>query len=316
MLKTNVEKMEKIDISVDSYVTEVKNLANRMKHVYAVIEKDSYGMNTEKVKQKIEHWYKVMEKEAKAIENMGTGLEKATVKYRNMENDVISYFTGVHAEKVTMKNNAVDQKAAEKKTGDKYKKDKIDDSLYKNSSTAKKTAVSGSGKGTPIKSQNQSKTTATAAGQKAAKYALSQIGYQEKGDNHTKYNQWYYGKDTSAAWCAIFTLNCLYKGGLTGSGKVVTNPHDQSLASAANFENLYKNKGKYKKATASYTPKAGDTAFFYSASSNSGRHVGIVTDYNPKTKTVTVVEGNSSDQVKKRTYVLGKDTKLLGFGVN
>ncbi len=156
MLKINLDKMEKIDISVDSYVTEVKNLANRMKHVYAVIEKDSYGMNTEKVKQKIEHWYKVMEKEAKAIENMGTGLEQATVKYHNMENDVVAYFTGLHAEKVTMKNNAVDRKAAEKKTEDKYKKDKIDDSLYKNSSTAKKTAVSGSGKGTQIKSQNKS----------------------------------------------------------------------------------------------------------------------------------------------------------------
>jgi len=143
MLKINLDKMEKIDISVDSYVTEVKNLANRMKHVYAVIEKDSYGMNTEKVKQKIEHWYKVMEKEAKAIENMGTGLEQATVKYHNMENDVVAYFTGLHAEKVTMKNNAVDQKAAEKKTEDKYKKDKINDSLYKNSSTAQTKAYTG-----------------------------------------------------------------------------------------------------------------------------------------------------------------------------
>ncbi|MBQ1687796.1 MAG: lysozyme [Lachnospiraceae bacterium] len=143
MLKINLDKMEKIDISVDSYVTEVKNLANRMKHVYAVIEKDSYGMNTEKVKKKIEHWYKVMEKEAKAIENMGTGLERATVKYHNMENDVVAYFTGLHAEKVTMKNNAVDQKAAEKKTEDKYKRDKINDSLYKNSSTAQTKAYTG-----------------------------------------------------------------------------------------------------------------------------------------------------------------------------
>ena len=42
-----------------------------------------------------------------------------------------------------MKNNAVDQKAAEKKTEDKYKRDKINDSLYKNSSTAQTKAYTG-----------------------------------------------------------------------------------------------------------------------------------------------------------------------------
>ncbi len=190
MLKINLDKMEKIDISVDSYVTEVKNLANRMKHVYAVIEKDSYGMNTEKVKQKIEHWYKVMEKEAKAIENMGTGLEQATVKYHNMENDVVAYFTGLHAEKVTMKNNAVDRKAAEKKTDDKYKKDKINDSLYKNSSTAKKTETkkksteAGSAKGAQPQSSNSGKAQTKAYTGKTTQEVIKFIKEKEGFKSH------------------------------------------------------------------------------------------------------------------------------------
>lgn len=131
MLKLNTEKMEKIDIQVDSVVTEITNLSTRLKNLVAVIEKDSYGTNTDKVKKKIENFYLITQKEAKAVENMGIGLEKATVKYHNMEQDVISYFTGLTYEKYTTSNNAVDLKAAEASTKDRYKKDKIDESLYK-----------------------------------------------------------------------------------------------------------------------------------------------------------------------------------------
>lgn len=38
------------------------------------------------------------------------------------------------------------------------------------------------------------------------KVARAEIGYKESpaNSNRTKYNIWYYGKDTAAAWCAIF----------------------------------------------------------------------------------------------------------------
>ncbi|MBQ1688521.1 MAG: hypothetical protein II073_04480, partial [Lachnospiraceae bacterium] len=69
MLKLNTEKMEKIDIQVDSVVTEITNLSTRLKNLVAVIEKDSYGTNTDKVKKKIENFYFITQKEAKAVDN-------------------------------------------------------------------------------------------------------------------------------------------------------------------------------------------------------------------------------------------------------
>lgn len=77
MLKLNLDKMEKTDISIDALVSDLNNLATRLKQLQGLIEKDSYGSNTEKVKNKIEKYYKQTAKEAKAVENMGIGLEKA-----------------------------------------------------------------------------------------------------------------------------------------------------------------------------------------------------------------------------------------------
>lgn len=43
--------------------------------------------------------------------------------------------------------------------------------------------------------------------------ARSQLGTTETGTNHVVYNQWYYGRDVSAAWCAAFVSWVLFMAG-------------------------------------------------------------------------------------------------------
>lgn len=308
MLKLNLDKMEKTDISIDALVSDLNNLATRLKQLHGLIEKDSYGSNTEKVKNKIEKYYKQTAKEAKAVENMGIGLEKATVKYHNMENDVVAFFTSIHQEKVTMSNNSVDRKAAKQSHKNVNKKDKINASLYKKEKSTKDTKSSTSA------SYISTDGKASSAAQKAAKYALSQVGIKETGNNHTKYNKWYFGSNKSAMWCGTFALYCADQAGLIGKGKPIASK--DNLAGIGNMIKYYKGEKRYQSKTSGYTPKQGDMAFFTSRYSNSGYHVGMVTGYDAKTKTVTVVEGNKSDQVKKSTYKLNGKNELIGFGEN
>lgn len=330
MLKTNNEKMEKIAISVDTYVTEVRNLSNRLMHIHQVIEKDSYGMNTEKVKRKIEKYQKMVTKEATAIENMGTALEKATIKYQNMENDVISYFTGITHEKVTNANNTVNQKQAEQKNINKFKNNKLNESLYKKNAdqekksvskpqntTTKNTKTGNQNSTTKVTSSNPQNTTASskasAAGKKAASYALSQVGIKEKPGNDVKYNDWYFHKKTGNGWCSTFVLYCANKGGLMGKGKPL--PSNAS-AEIGTLKKFYEDRNRMQSKTSGYKPKEGDIAFFTSDSSQSGYHVGMVTGYNAKTKEVTIVEGNYSDKVAKNVYKINNCKALIGFGQN
>src|ERR1051326_2427143 len=53
-----------------------------------------------------------------------------------------------------------------------------------------------------------------ATAQQLLDIARSQLGYQEIPVNHTKYNIWYYGKDLSEPWCAIFTSWCFNQVGM------------------------------------------------------------------------------------------------------
>ncbi|MBQ1688704.1 MAG: hypothetical protein II073_05450, partial [Lachnospiraceae bacterium] len=45
------------------------------------------------------------------------------------------------------------------------------------------------------------------------------VGIKETGNNHTKYNKWYFGSNKSAMWCGTFALYCADQAGLIGKGK-------------------------------------------------------------------------------------------------
>jgi hypothetical protein len=62
-----------------------------------------------------------------------------------------------------------------------------------------------------------------------------------------------------------------------------------------------------------YEPKEGDTIFFCNSSGQN--HVGIVVAYDSESNTVYTVEGNSSNQVAKRSYSMD-NTYITGFGSN
>lgn len=120
--------------------------------------------------------------------------------------------------------------------------------------------------------------------------ALSQVGYHETGNNHTKYNAWFYGYDQANEWCAIFISWCANQAGIPTS--II-----QKQASAK--------KGKFGTPTYNFSPsiQPGDIAYIGKTGGNSSSHVGIVV--NVSGNTITTVEGNNSDKVKKGTFYLG-----------
>ena len=70
-----------------------------------------------------------------------------------------------------------------------------------------------------------------------------------------------------------------------------------------------------------YTPVTGDLIFCSKTNeSDPQTHVGIVTGYDPETKTVYTIEGNvGDDEVKEKSYILGGEGnwwKYFAFGSN
>lgn len=139
---------------------------------------------------------------------------------------------------------------------------------------------------------------------KFLKVAISQIGYKETPINITKYGRWYGMQDE---WCAIFISWCANQAGILTS--VV--PRFHYCATGASW---YRNVGRYRTRTSNYTPKPGDVIFFFNPlKPHPYYHVGIV-EYTSGGR-VHTVEGNTSDQVARRSYSLN-DVNIHGYGTN
>ncbi len=143
--------------------------------------------------------------------------------------------------------------------------------------------------------------------------ALAEVGYREKASNSaledktanagtanwTKYardlaNAGYYnGNKNGYAWCDVFVDWCFFKAyGKTEGQRIQcqTGPLGAGCIYSAQY---YQQQGRYDK-----NPKLGDQVFFLYGGSIG--HTGIVVAVTDST--ITTVEGNSSDQVKKNTY--------------
>lgn len=159
------------------------------------------------------------------------------------------------------------------------------------------------------------------------KKAIEEIGYHEKksnsqldsktansgSNNFTKYARDVWdkarnilnGNKQGVEWCAVFCIwlfvMCF---GAATAQKVLYLPNKSAAAGANYFMNYFKSKKKFYS-----SPKPGDLIFF--GANSKARHVGIVESVS--STEVHTIEGNSSNQVRRRTYKLNtKD--ILGYG--
>lgn len=144
---------------------------------------------------------------------------------------------------------------------------------------------------------------------KLVAWCLEQVGYAEGANNWNKYAPtWTQAGGWNAQnqpWCDIFVdcafIECF---GIDYASRLTYQPKGGFSALCSASANYYKNNGAYFS-----TPAVGDQIFF-----NSGggiNHTGIVVGVTGGM--VTVVEGNSSDAVRKNTYAVN-NSYINGFG--
>ena len=164
--------------------------------------------------------------------------------------------------------------------------------------------------GTMMMSQNsggENTGTVCTAIADAAENELRDADYTVGG---YRYKNWY-GMDDN--WCAMFVSYCADQCGFIEAGIM------PKTASVAAMKQWYINRNQFQSSGSGYEPKAGDIIIF----GNGMSHTGIVTGYDPATKTVTTIEGNSGrssttpyhkgSHVKEHHYSLSY-AKIAGYG--
>lgn len=128
--------------------------------------------------------------------------------------------------------------------------------------------------------------------------AEKEIGYQEYGNNKTKYGAWF--GNNGVKWCHIFVSWCADQCGI-GTDIIPRTASTDTGMAWFKKQGLFKIKGQY-------TPGRGDIVYFKTERS----HVGIV----EKTLggKVYTIEGNSGQVVKRKNYALSEKT-ITGYGV-
>lgn len=138
----------------------------------------------------------------------------------------------------------------------------------------------------------------TGNGESMVEIALTQLGNQ----NGEQYWSWY-GFNSRVAWCATFVSWCGEQNGYIELGII---PKFSSCDAGGTW---FKEAGLWREQSSGYIPSAGDIIFFGTASDYT--HVGIV-QYVEGDNVITV-EGNSSNQVAERSYLLSS-TYIQGYG--
>ena len=154
--------------------------------------------------------------------------------------------------------------------------------------------------------------------------ALAEVGYVEKASNAslddpagnpgsgnwTKYARdlaaagWYNGNKNGFPWCCVFVSWCFYKVyGAKEAQRIQCQSGDLGAACVYSAQ-YYRAKNRFDR-----NPKAGDQVFFY-ADGTIG-HTGLVVEVD--TGSITVVEGNSSDRVRKLRYDRSSSV-IAGYG--
>lgn len=153
--------------------------------------------------------------------------------------------------------------------------------------------------------------TVNEAKAKLVAWCNDQVGYAEGANNWNKYaedlrlQQLYGWNAQNKPWCDLFTdeafVECF---GLTAAAAMTYQPIGQGSAACRYSAQFFKNAGAWYS-----TPELGDVIFFYV--DGGINHQGIVVGV--KDGSVQTVEGNSSDMVSRRTYML-TSPQIAGYG--
>ena len=135
--------------------------------------------------------------------------------------------------------------------------------------------------------------------QQIVSVAMGQIG----NSGGQKFWSWY-GFDSRVEWCACFVSWCADQSGLIASGNV------PKFSLCRDGVSWFQGKNKWQ--SGGTTPTAGMIIFFDWDHDGNSDHVGIVEKC--EGGRVYTVEGNSSDQVRQRNYVMDY-ASIMGYGV-
>ena len=147
--------------------------------------------------------------------------------------------------------------------------------------------------------------------EKLVSWCNGEVGYHEGSGNWNKYSEnpdvikllgW---KPQNQPWCDTFTdaAFCI-NFGLENASKMTYQPIGKGSAACRYSAQFFKDNGAF-----FYRPQVGDVVFFISGGAIN--HQGIVTAVNGNS--ITTVEGNSSDAVSCRNYIIG-DSQIAGYG--
>ena len=146
---------------------------------------------------------------------------------------------------------------------------------------------------------------------KVLQIAQSEVGYHEQGDNFTKFAEeldrirYFNTPKQNLAWCATFVCWCFVKAyGAEAAKRILFQPERDNCAAACSYAAAYfQRHGKF-----GLSPKIGAQIFF---GENAGDHTGLVYSYDAAR--VYTIEGNSDDQVARRSYDL-TNPWIAGYG--
>ena len=159
--------------------------------------------------------------------------------------------------------------------------------------------------------------------------AVAEIGYKEKASNSQlddktanagsanytkyardfdkKYPNWYNGKKNGFAWCDMFVDWCFLTAyGYENALRLLCQPERSTGAGCTYSLRFYKKKEQFHISG----PKPGDQIFFGTSLDNA-THTGIVEKVTASK--VHTIEGNTSNQVARRSYAL-TNSRILGYG--
>ncbi|WP_279153677.1 CHAP domain-containing protein [Thomasclavelia cocleata] len=124
-----------------------------------------------------------------------------------------------------------------------------------------------------------------------------------------KYRKWYTGEADGANWCATFVSWVADQAGILD----ISIPKYQSCDAGVEW---FKQRQQFQYTSAyggtNYIPKRGDIVFFCKGDKKDSTHTGIVIKY--ENDTITTIEGNSSNTIKKKNYSIANTKKtILGF---
>jgi cell wall-associated NlpC family hydrolase len=137
--------------------------------------------------------------------------------------------------------------------------------------------------------------------------AKSQIGYQETGNNNTKYGKWY-GLNNQP-WCAMFVSWCFQEANLS---HLIAAQTKKGFASCDAGLKWFAKKNKLVPVGQA---QAGDIVFYQFDADAQPDHVGIVKSNNRTLKQIYAYEGNTSGSAKgSQSNGDGVYLKKRGYG--